>query len=289
MSDALDLRSGVIDVQRLAAHRDDPNLRIVDCRFDLIEHEQGPARYGEGHVPGAVHAHLERDLSGPITPQSGRHPLPDMTRFRDWLGRQGIDRETRVVAYDDNLQMASSRLWWLLRMHGHEQVAVLDGGWQAWLEQSGPVERERPRPPERRFEGEFDPAFVVGAEEIRQRLDDPKQLLVDVRAPERYSGVVEPIDPVAGHIPGAVNRPLDQNLDASGRFLDADAIRALYAPLIARAPVERQVYYCGSGVSACQPLLALHRAGLGMAKLYAGSWSEWIRDPERPIATGETP
>ncbi len=287
---SVDLGRGLVDAATLKAHLEDPGWRVFDCRFDLMDPAAGERQYAEGHVPGAVYAHLDRHLSSPITPESGRHPLPDFDALRRWLGEQGVDRQTRVVAYDDSLQMMSSRLWWLLRMLGHEQVAVLDGGWSGWLAQGGPVDRSapaaRPRPP---YAGEFDAASVVGSDALRDNIEQGDWLLVDVRAAERFRGEIEPIDPVAGHIPGAVNIPLTDNLDDGGFFRGDDEIRRIYAPLLAQYPAERQVYMCGSGVSACQPLLALHKAGLGIPRLYAGSWSEWIRDPERPIATGDKP
>jgi thiosulfate/3-mercaptopyruvate sulfurtransferase len=282
-----DLSRGLVDVATLHAHLDDPQWRVFDCRFDLADPGAGECRYVEAHIPGARHAHLDHHLSSPITPCSGRHPLPDMDALCRWLGEQGVTPETRVVAYDDSLQMFSTRLWWLLRQLGHEQVAVLDGGWSGWLAAGAPVDRAPPRTaPRPPYPGRFNTASVVGSDTVLSNLENPRYLLIDVRAAERYRGEIEPIDPVAGHIPGAINRPLDGNLDAAGRFLPPEAIRARYASLFASWPAGRQVYMCGSGVSACQPLLALHQAGLGIPKLYAGSWSEWIRDPTRPVATG---
>ncbi len=289
-----DLSHGLVDVETLSNHYSEPGWRVVDCRFDLMNPDAGEQEWLQGHIPGAAYAHLDRVLSSPVTPRSGRHPLPDLPAFVDWLGQQGIDEHTRVVAYDDSLSMYAARLWWLLHMLGHEQVAVLDGGWSAWRQAGLPVDAEpsrpearvyRPRNPIRRFEE----AAVVDAQAVERNIGHGDFLLVDVRTAERYRGEAEPIDPVAGHVPGSVNLPLTENVDERGFFHSPKALRELYAPLYQSHPPERQAYLCGSGVSACQPLLAQHAAGLGLPLLYAGSWSEWIRDPNRPVAIGEQP
>lgn len=289
-----DLSQGLIDARTLSSHLGEPGWAVVDCRFDLMNPDAGRGQWEQGHVPGSVHAHLDEVLSSPVTPDSGRHPLPDHAAFVDWLGRQGIDESTRVVALDDSGAMYAARLWWLMRMLGHGQVAVLDGGWSAWIKAALPVDAEMPSPhpvryrPRRSLE-DFNQADVVDSRDVETNLDRGDYLLVDVRAPERYRGESEPIDPVAGHVPGSVNLPLTLNLDEQGFFRKPQALRELYAPLYRDWPADRQAYLCGSGVSACQPLLAQHVAGLGLPRLYAGSWSEWIRDPNRPIATGEQP
>ena len=289
-----DLSRGLVDVETLAHHFREPDWRIVDCRFDLMNPDAGELEWHQGHVPGATYAHLDRVLSSPVTSQSGRHPLPDLPAFVEWLGQQGIDEQTRVVAYDDSLSMYAARLWWLLRMLGHPQVAVLDGGWSAWRAAGLPVDTALPRPEARIYRPRnpirrFDEAAVVDTQAVERNIEQRKFLLVDVRTAERYRGEAEPIDPVAGHIPGSVNLPLTENVDEHGFFHSPRTLRELYAPLYQSHPPERQAYLCGSGVSACQPLLAQHAAGLGLPRLYAGSWSEWIRDPQRPVASGEKP
>ncbi len=290
-----DLEPGLIDAETLGRYIDAPGWRVIDCRFDLMDTGAGEALWRAERLPGSGYAHLDRHLSSPVTPRSGRHPLPAVDAFIDWLGREGIDADTRVVALDDSASMYAARLWWLLRMLGHRQVAVLDGGFSAWKAAGLPLEQGSPTPvPSVRYRprrplAAFEQAAVVSSEEVRRNLDRRDFLLVDVRAPERWRGEQEPIDPVAGHVPGAINRPLTDNVDDRGRFHSAERLRRMYAPLCADWPAERQAWMCGSGVSACQPLLALHAAGLGLPRLYAGSWSEWIRNPEHPIATGDRP
>ncbi len=286
----------ILSAAELAAHLHDPNLVIVDCRFDLLDTAAGERRYRESHIPGAVYAHLARDLSGPraATGEGGRHPLPtpaELTRtFGGWgIGGAAPGRGVQVVAYDDQSGHYAARLWWLLRFMGHEAVAVLDGGWPAWVAAGLPVEAGdgdgigEDVPPERLYEG-------------GPRLDRPATaeeavaapLLVDGRAPERYRGEVEPLDPVAGHIPGATNRPYTANWDADGRWRAPEALLAEFLDLLGDTPPESAVFYCGSGVSACVNLLAMVRAGLPEGRLYVGSWSEWSR-LGRPVARGQSP
>ena len=286
----------ILSAAELAAHLHDPNLVIVDCRFDLLDTAAGERRYRESHIPGAVYAHLARDLSGPraATGEGGRHPLPtpaELTRtFGGWgIGGAAPGRGVQVVAYDDQSGHYAARLWWLLRFMGHEAVAVLDGGWPAWVAAGLPVEAGDGDgiggdvPPERLYEG-------------GPRLDRPATaeeavaapLLVDGRAPERYRGEVEPLDPVAGHIPGATNRPYTANWDADGRWRAPEALLAEFLDLLGDTPPESAVFYCGSGVSACVNLLAMVRAGLPEGRLYVGSWSEWSR-LGRPVARGQSP
>ena len=286
----------ILSAAELAAHLHDPNWVIVDCRFDLSDTAAGERNYRESHIPGAVYAHLDRDLSGPraATGEGGRHPLPtpaELTRtFGGWgIGGAAPGRGVQVVAYDDQSGHYAARLWWLLRFMGHEAVAVLDGGWPAWVAAGLPVEAGDGDgiggdvPPERLYEG-------------GPRLDRPATaeeavaapLLVDGRAPERYRGEVEPLDPVAGHIPGATNRPYTANWDADGRWRAPEALLAEFLDLLGDTPPESAVFYCGSGVSACVNLLAMVRAGLPEGRLYVGSWSEWSR-LGRPVARGQSP
>lgn len=265
------------------AHAASASWRVIDCRSQLQDSLWGRRQYLAGHIPGALHAHLERDLSGPIRPgQTGRHPLPDPAVLAATFSRFGIDPETRVVAYDDAGGVYASRLWWLLRWLGHDHCLLLDGGLLAWCAAGLPLqtgdESVEPSP----FIGSLRAGMTVTAASLQQ--PDPMRVIIDVRGPARYAGREEPIDPIAGHIPGAINLPFAGNLDAGGRFLPAEALRARYA-----AVGDQAVSYCGSGVTACHAIFAMTLAHLPPARLYPGSWSEWITDPSRPIATGEQP
>lgn len=263
-----------------------PRIIVVDCRFDLANAAQGLREYESGHVPGAVFASMDHDLAAPRGPRTGRHPLPSPVDFARLLGSWGFTPDAHVVAYDQGSGTGAARLWWMLRARGHAQVQVLDGGWKAWLAQGGAVSTAAPAitptsVAAREFSGVLDAAQV--ADELAQQ----RIVLVDARAPERFSGRSETIDPVAGHVPGAANHPCTQNLDAAQRWLAPAELRQRWAPLVQRAANRPMVMMCGSGVTACHNLLALELAGHDGARLYAGSWSEWITDPARPVATGE--
>jgi thiosulfate/3-mercaptopyruvate sulfurtransferase len=262
------------------------SLAIIDCRFDLMDPDAGRRAFEGGHIPTARYAHLNDDLSAPVSARSGRHPLPDPQVFAATLGTLGIGSRTQVVAYDEANGSFAARLWWLLRWLGHAQVAVLDGGLKAWIAAGGALTSgtEPPASPPAIFQPNIDPAAVIGSAEIAALLRDPRRLLVDARAAERFAGTVEPIDAVAGHIPGAVNHPFSINLAADGRFLAAEELRRRWQQDLAGRTPANLVAMCGSGVTACHNLLSLEVAGLPGAKLYAGSWSEWIRDPERPVS-----
>jgi thiosulfate/3-mercaptopyruvate sulfurtransferase len=279
----------LIDVDSLWKLLGEPQLAIVDCRFDLMNPDAGRQAYLRAHIPGARYADLNRDLSAPIAAHTGRHPLPAPASFAVRLDALGIGNDTRVVAYDDANGSIAARLWWMLRWMGHGAVAVLDGGFKAWTAaggalQSGAAEPAETQPGARRFTPRIDAGSVVSTAELERALRDPQAVLVDARAQERYAGTVEPIDPVAGHIPGAVNHPFTANLDAEGRFLSAAELKRRWQERLAGREPENLVAMCGSGVTACHNLLSLEVAGLGGGKLYAGSWSEWIRDPRRPTA-----
>lgn len=271
-------------VQKLA----DPNWAIVDCRFALNDLERGRHDYLRAHIPGAVYAHLNDDLSGAIVPgKTGRHPLPPVDALTRTLSAWGIDDTVQVVAYDEsNGSMAAARLWWMLRWMGHDAVAVLDGGWLGWQQAGYPSAAGEESRAARTFTPRVRSELTITADEIAAHLHQPDSRLFDVRAPERYSGEQEPIDPIAGHIPGAINAPLAETLDTNGRFLPPETLNAHFQHLLGDIPSEQAVFYCGSGVSAAHGVLALAHAGLGDARLYAGSWSEWIIDPNRPIAKG---
>lgn len=276
--------STLISTADLAQHLDDPSFVIVDVRHDFAQTEAGGQdEYAKAHIPNARFAHLDRDLSAHRTGSNGRHPLPTPARTAQLFGQLGIDGKTQVVVYDQGDAMVASRLWWMLRWLGHEAAAVLDGGFAKWTREKRPVTAEAPTVKAATFEvGRVAPtvsATGVGASLTRHTL-----LLLDARAAERFRGEVEPLDPVAGHIPGAINRPYAQNLSSEGTFRKAKELRGEFdAMLHGRAP-EDVVHYCGSGVSACHNVLAMAIAGFPLTRLYPGSWSEWIADRGRPIA-----
>jgi thiosulfate/3-mercaptopyruvate sulfurtransferase len=269
---------------------------VLDCRFDLSRPEWGAAAYAAGHVPGASYAHLDRDLSGPVSAGSGRHPLPVPERLAETFGRWGIDDRVQVVAYDQGNGAYAARLWWLLRWMGHERVAVLNGGFAAWQEAGLPTDTAPAGRSPRTFTPRSVKGQVVSTAELERALQagelaSGRSVLVDARAADRFAGQNETIDPVAGHIPGARNHPFARNLDAQGRFLSTAELRARWEATsddaaTGKTDAARVIAMCGSGVTACHNLLALEIAGLRGARLYAGSWSEWIRDPARPVARG---
>ncbi len=279
----------LVTVEELAPHLDDPSWAIFDCRFDLTRPDWGEEAYIQAHIPGALYAHLDRDLSAEPTGINGRHPLPSGDVLAALFSRLGISDETQVVAYDDKGGPYAARLWWSLRYLGHAAAAVLDGGLQAWQEAGLPTSAGRESRPAARFTPRPRPGMRVSVDEVLTHLGDPRWLLLDARAPERYRGEQEPYDPVAGHIPGARNRFWKDNLDARGRFLPPEELRRQFEALLQGASASDLVVYCGSGVTACHYLLALEAAGLEGARLYPGSWSEWCSDPRRPIATGPEP
>lgn len=277
----------LVDARTLHAHARDANLVLLDCRHNLLDPQAGEEAWKKGHLPGAFHAHLDRDLSGPITPRTGRHPVPDPDAFRESCSRWGVKDGVQVVAYDDRGAEFASRAWWLLRDYGHFDVACLDGGIQAWQAEGHALATGPPAfRPRSRFAGTPGHMPTVSAWDLTTRA--PRRLL-DARAPERYRGEKEPIDPVAGHIVGAWNFPTTGNLDASGKFLPPEKLRERYAEAIEGLRGKDVACYCGSGVTATHDVLALEIAGYPFAALYPGSWSEWIRDPRRPVAKGERP
>jgi thiosulfate/3-mercaptopyruvate sulfurtransferase len=276
----------LIQAAELAALLHTPRLLIVDCRFDLADAQFGHRAYAQGHVPGALFASLDHDLAAPRGPRSGRHPLPSPAAFARLLGSWGFTPASRVVIYDQAGGAGAARLWWMLRARGHAAVQLLDGGWKAWLAQGGAESTEVPavtatQVDEREFAGVLD-AAQVGEAMSRRHI-----MLVDARAAERFSGQSETVDPVAGHVPGASNHPYTLNLDASQQWLAPAELRRRWSPLLERAANRPMVMMCGSGVTACHNLFALELAGHRGGQLYAGSWSEWISDPARPVATGE--
>lgn len=271
----------LIDATTLESHLGDSNWVVVDCRFDLMQPDAGRRAYEDGHIPGAVYADLNLDLSSVVTETSGRHPLPDPEVFAAWLGNNGIGNDSQVVAYDASSCSYAVRLWWLLRWLGHRAVAVLDGGFAAWQKAGYTITEDVPLPVSTTFTGRPDRQMYLDMNEVRQQLAEHRITLVDARTAARFNGDVEPIDPVAGHVPGAVNLPLEDNLDSDGRFLSAESLRQRFAD-IAENP-QRVVHMCGSGVTACHNILAMELAGLTGSKLYPGSWSEWCKITEIPV------
>ena len=274
----------LVDVEALAAALDDPGLRIVDARFALMDPAAGRQAYLQSHLPGAVHADLNEDLSDLSRADLGRHPLPDDAAFARKLGEWGIGPDHQVVVHDaGDGSMAAARLWWLLKLLGHRRVAVLDGGLAAWRARGLPETAALPDVvPSPAYPARFDMRKVVDAAEVLQRLGEGSGWLFDARAPERFRGEVEPIDPIAGHVPGAINRPFGANL-RDGRFKSPAELQAELTPMLAGRRPGDLVLMCGSGVTACHLLLAFEHARLPGARVYAGSWSGWITDPARPV------
>ena len=277
----------LITVEQLAPAVANSDWLLVDCRFDLSRPEAGEAAYRAEHLPHAIYAHLDRDLSGPITSSTGRHPLPAPTAFAATLGAWGVTPTTQVIAYDADNGVYAARLWWLLRWVGHPRVAVLDGGLRAWREQQLPL-TSQPAPARvpTRFHAAADDNQWMDSASVALRAGDAAWCLLDARGAERFSGAVEPIDRIAGHVPSARNLPFAKNLDGSSRFVPPAQLHAHFTALQGDVADDRTVAMCGSGVTACHLLLAMEVAGKRGARLYAGSWSEWIRDPQRPIGTG---
>ena len=273
------MQTSLVSTQQLADHRE---WRVFDCRHDLANPDLGEKQYREGHIPGALFAHLDRDLSGAKTGKNGRHPLPERSVFIAWLGRQGLQPADTVVCYDGGNGAMAARLWWMLRWVGHEAVAVLDGGFAKWVAEKRPVTQEVPKFAPRTYPVRAARTVAVDVKMVEKNAD--RLLLLDARAPVRFRGEQEPIDPVAGHIPGAANRFNAENLTPQGTFKAAAELRKEFEALLGGRNPAQVVHYCGSGVAACHNLLAMEVAGLGGGALYAGSWSEWSADPKRPIA-----
>jgi thiosulfate/3-mercaptopyruvate sulfurtransferase len=287
----------LITPRQLAARLEDRDLAVIDCRFDLARPQWGREAYARERVPHALYAHLDHDLSGKTSTSTGRHPLPPIDAMAMRLGQWGIDAQVQVVAYDQSSGAHAARLWWLLRWLGHTKVAVLDGGLAAWQEERLPLDAtplldsdaqaQSARQP-RRFDPRPDPEMVVSTTEVEElvasgQIASADQVMIDARSADRFAGRNETIDPIAGHIPGARNHPFTDNLDPTGRFLARGTLRERFAKTLEGVPPDAAICMCGSGVTACHNLLAMEVAGLQGARLYAGSWSEWIRDPKHPI------
>lgn len=271
----------LITASELQVAIEQSDLVILDCRFNLMDTAAGEQAYTAGHIPGAHYLHLDNDLSSPITETTGRHPLPALEQLADKLGSVGISTTTQVVAYDDCGGAMASRCWWLLRYLGHEKVALLDGGINAWLQCAEVLEAAIPNTPAVAFKADVDSQKNLAVDQILAA-QNQGAVLVDARAAERFRGEQEPIDPVAGHIPGALNRPMTDNL-VDGFFKPAAQLRDEWLAVLGDQQPDQVVHMCGSGVTACHNLLAMEIAGLQGSRLYAGSWSEWIRDPAHPV------
>lgn len=276
----------VVSTDMLAAHLDDAHWVIIDCRFTLTATEAGRAAYTQSHIPNARYANLDEQLSGKKTGKNGRHPLPNVDDFARELSAWGIADKAQVVVYDDSFGAIAVRLWWMLRWMGHDAVALLDGGWPKWLREKRPVSAALPHITPTVFVPRVQEHMLVGVNEVLNAAQDTQQIILDARAEMRFIGEQEPLDPVAGHIPGAVNLPFDDNLAMDGTLLPAEELRALYAEVLDGKAPQQIIHMCGSGVTTCHNILAMEIAGLPGAKLYAGSWSEWVADPNRPVAKG---
>jgi len=276
----------LVSTEVLAQHLQEAGWRIFDCRHDLAKPELGAQQYAESHIPGALHAHMDRDLAAQPDGRNGRHPLPEPETFAAWLGARGVRPGDQVVAYDAAGGTSAARLWWMLRWVGHEAVAVLDGGFAAWWTEGRPVSTVVTRFAPTRYPGRPRADARVDVASVAAHLGRDDMLVVDARSAERFRGEIEPIDPVAGRIPGSRNRYCALNLAPDGRFKDAATLRAEFAALLGTRAPASVVHSCGSGVAACHNQLAMEVAGFAGSRVYPGSWSEWIADPARPRDKG---
>ncbi len=273
----------LVSTEVLARHLDDRRWVVFDCRFDVTRPEWGRREYAKQHIAGAIYADLDKDLSSPPGAGDGRHPLPAPDALCARLSAWGVGADTQVVVYDESVGAVAARTWWSLRWLGHEAVALLDGCLGKWLKEGRPVSDEAPRPVPAVFRGRADDTAWVATDDVLRQLDDADSVVIDARPPERFSGERETVDAVGGHIPNAVNHPLMENVGDDGCFLSPQLLRRRYQPL----HKQTTIHSCGSGVTACHNLLAMEAAGLPGSKLYVGSWSEWIRSPQRPVARGK--
>jgi thiosulfate/3-mercaptopyruvate sulfurtransferase len=280
--------TSVISTTELAAHLDDPDWAIMDCRFSLTVTERGRRDYQEVHIPGAVYVHLDNDLCAPIIPgKTGRHPLASIEQLVENFSNWGIGPGVQVVAYDDwpgGSGAIAARLWWSLRYLGHQDVAILDGGWVRWWSENRALRSGIERRTKRIFIPKLRPELIASGDDVDHMRADPSYRVFDSRGLDRYRGENETIDPIAGHIPGAAPAPYADNIGPGGLFLPPEVLKKRFLALLGDIPASRAVFYCGSGVTAAHNLVALALAGLGDARLYVGSWSEWITDPQRPVA-----
>jgi thiosulfate/3-mercaptopyruvate sulfurtransferase len=277
----------LISTEELTSSLERPDWIVFDCRHDLVETTRGRELYAAGHIAGAFFAHVDEDLSGVKTGRNGRHPLPDPEAFASFLASAGVTASSRLIAYDDVGGQYAARFWWLCRWIGHGGAAVLDGGWDKWESEGRPTSTESPAPVSGRVEVQLHPELLVTLPEVEGVVAGAPGLVVDARAPARYRGETEPLDPVAGHIPGARNVFFQTNLREDLTFKSPRELRSQWEAALADTAASSVVHQCGSGITACANLLAMEQAGMQGSRLYAGSWSEWCADAARPVATGE--
>tara|TARA_B100000809_G_scaffold228277_1_gene241180 strand:- start:320 stop:1159 length:840 start_codon:yes stop_codon:yes gene_type:complete len=279
------MHDSLISPQIVNEHLEDSNWRFFDCRYVLTEPDKKQAEFAVSHLPGALYAHMNRDLAAPPIPgKTGRHPLPEKQELIKLFSTWGIDHAVQVVIYDDTGGAYAVRLWWMLRWLGHDAVAVMDGGWPRWIKEGRPVSADLIIPKAVEFKANQREHWLVTAEDVRNYFDNPEVRVLDARSRDRYRGENETLDPVAGHIPGAVSAPFVENLDPDGNLKSKSELRKMYLELLDGSPAEKAISYCGSGITACHNILAMYYAGLGNSRLYSGSWSDWITNPERLVA-----
>lgn len=277
----------LVSTDELAENLDNPDWVIFDCRFTLTDSLAGKKKYDEGHIPGAIYAHLDNDLASPVTSTSGRHPLPDVDLFSRKLSEWGVDNTKQVVVYDDTFGAMACRMWWLLRWLGHDNVALLDGVYPKWLKDKNPTDTQLPTIIASTFKADVRDELVVDADYVQKHIAENENVLIDARPDIRFTGTSEPMDKVAGHVPGAINRPFDDNLDIGGNFMSVDELKEDYAEILKNKTPSQVINMCGSGVTACHNILAMECLGFKNTRLYVGSWSHWITDGTRGVATGE--
>ena len=276
----------LISTNEAHQHLYDPQWRFMDCRYYLDNIQQGQQEYSQAHLPGALYADLGKDLSAPVVPGvTSRHPLPDVKTLSQTFSNWGIGVQTQVVVYDQGPGMIAARLWWMLQWLRHEKVAVLEGGWKKWRDESKAVSDELPVITPQTFTAKVQPEMIADADEVLANLDNANIKILDARAAERYRGENETLDPVAGHIPGALSAPFANNVGVDGCFRTTEDLRTLYQKLLGKTVASETIIYCGSGVTAAHTILAMKHIGMGTARLYPGSWSHWITNKHRPIAT----
>ena len=278
----------LVEVSDLVVEQDNPDCLFFDCRFNLLDVAWGRGEYHKGHIPGAVYVDLNKDLSAAVVPgKTGRHPLPSIELFQQQVAKWGITQDTQIIIYDQREGMFAARLWWMLRWCGIKNVALLNGGWSAWLAAGASVSTDqRKQRSINNISLAVNEELIVNADDVMNNLESKELILLDARTEDRYRGENETIDPIAGHIPGALSAPFVLNLDKDGKFLSKNDLNDRYKKLLGDRAVSDVVNYCGSGVTATHNIFAMYYAGLGMASLYPGSWSEWITDERRPIALG---
>ena len=278
------MHSSLISTQIAQDHLDNPKWRFFDCRYELTAPEKIKAEFSVSHIPGALYVNMNQDLAATHVPgKTGRHPLPSVDDMSRKFSAMGIDKSIQVVVYDDAGGSHAARFWWMLRWLGHDAVAVIDGGWPRWIKEERPVSSELLIPEAKEFIASPRLRWTVSADEILKDLINPESCVLDARSAQRFRGENEKFDPVAGHIPGALSAPFTDNLDENGKWKSRSELRNNFEKLLDGSYAEETVSYCGSGITACHNILAMYYAGLGESRLYPGSWSEWITDPDRPV------